>query len=340
MNKNLAWINYAKTFCILIVYYYHSECYCGFNKSLLYNFYSPFFLNVFFVISGYLLYRKHEQNNSSNNSHRIEATLKDQMVDNVLFKIIIPTILFSSIFVIPKCLLQHEFNDYLSIIYYALGGSSSWFTYALAISEIIIILLWFRWNSNPITTFVVSIGLFFFGVFTHYIGIQNLFSFQSGLVATPILALGCLLFKYENLIDKYIYNWISIIGLAIIFIFIVLSNYGGCHFSSYGIDFNISGGLAFLTSALVLLGICQTLGGRSEIIANFVGRNTLPFYFLCNAVPNISAIIIKKIIDSDSYYLSVLTFVVSICISSILVYIIITYFSFLLDFRKINRFKK
>ena len=62
-NKNISWINYVRVICLFFVYFYHAENranfdFLGRNFDV---FYKPFFVNAFFIVSGYVLFKKQEQ---------------------------------------------------------------------------------------------------------------------------------------------------------------------------------------------------------------------------------------------------------------------------------------
>ena len=57
-KKNIIWINTAKALCMLFVFLYHAEWYLDFRLLKVDGFYHPFYINCFFFLSGYLLFRK------------------------------------------------------------------------------------------------------------------------------------------------------------------------------------------------------------------------------------------------------------------------------------------
>ena len=56
-NKNILWINLLKAICIIGVFWVHSANYFGVCTPLG-TYILPFYVNGFFFISGYLLFRK------------------------------------------------------------------------------------------------------------------------------------------------------------------------------------------------------------------------------------------------------------------------------------------
>lgn len=59
-GKNIYWINAVKALAIIAVYLSHvqSSVFYGYNIGKVHAFISPWYVNAFFFISGYLLFRK------------------------------------------------------------------------------------------------------------------------------------------------------------------------------------------------------------------------------------------------------------------------------------------
>ena len=57
-KQELPWVNWMKFICMLLVYLNHSEIFYGCKLGWVGDLYRPVFVNAFFFISGYLLFRK------------------------------------------------------------------------------------------------------------------------------------------------------------------------------------------------------------------------------------------------------------------------------------------
>ena len=57
-KKNIIWINTVKALSMIFIYFVHCQLYYGLLFSGLNQFIYPFYVNVFFFISGYLLFSK------------------------------------------------------------------------------------------------------------------------------------------------------------------------------------------------------------------------------------------------------------------------------------------
>lgn len=56
-KKNILWINILKAVCIISIYWVHSINYYGISMPGV-RYILPFYVNAFFFVSGYLLFRK------------------------------------------------------------------------------------------------------------------------------------------------------------------------------------------------------------------------------------------------------------------------------------------
>ena len=57
-KKNILWINYLKAISIIGVFAVHCQIYYDYWLGSINNFIHPFYVNAFFFVSGYLLFRK------------------------------------------------------------------------------------------------------------------------------------------------------------------------------------------------------------------------------------------------------------------------------------------
>ena len=57
-KKNIIWINYIKALAIIAVYLIHVQDIYGYSIGFLLKLINPWFVNAFFFVSGYLIYRK------------------------------------------------------------------------------------------------------------------------------------------------------------------------------------------------------------------------------------------------------------------------------------------
>ena len=117
------WIDQARGLCMLMVLWFHAEMYSGMGQkySILIT---PFFMQAFFFLSGYLFVR-----------NRQRFSYIDKMKRCVV-GIWIPYIIFTTIMLVPKIYLHHWSISYgLMTI---LTGQASWFVYVLGLMQILV----------------------------------------------------------------------------------------------------------------------------------------------------------------------------------------------------------
>lgn len=314
---------------MMIVYFYHCECYLGFNKSEIYHFYSPFFINAFFFITGYLIFRKELSKgilSSGANNLRDESY---RYLANVFFRITIPTLIFASCLYLPKVVLGMKV-DFVNDV---LLGGASWFTTSLSVAEVIILFLLMTRLRNIWFYVLATTILLPLAIWLSLTGVTNLYYFQSGLSATVLIALGGLYYSYETILDRVL-RWYILIPLALVYIILVIMYKDSIHWSIYGIDFSFIGFICTILSILVIVSVSKKiLRAYSQI--DFIGNNTLAFYLLCGAIPNIICMLLCKT-NLDTLYLIPLTFIFSIGFAYYVVYITVKYLPWLLDIRKLK----
>ncbi len=106
--------------------------------------YGPFFVNAFFFVSGYLIFRKQLSEPIISSDKKVflsDSVKKKGMLNNILFKIAIPSILFSMIDFVPKTLIRGEGLTLDTFIIDTIVRGTQWFTCALCISELLIVLM-------------------------------------------------------------------------------------------------------------------------------------------------------------------------------------------------------
>lgn len=102
--RRVFWVDAVKAICMISVYLIHSGIYYDKGEIDYTYVLIPFYVNAFFFVSGYLFFNKYSHLSKK------ECKLKPinecvEMVKgtiNIVFKLVIPTLLFSSIIYLPK----------------------------------------------------------------------------------------------------------------------------------------------------------------------------------------------------------------------------------------------
>ena len=125
MNRK-KWIDLLRGFCMMSILWFHTEMYyVGYDKTP-YTFYVGDVLAVFFIISGYLLYKP----TSIDFNKRIHSIFR---------YIVLPYFIFTTFIAIGKYFFYQDRSISLLIID-VLSGHASWFITALIISQLIFLL--------------------------------------------------------------------------------------------------------------------------------------------------------------------------------------------------------
>lgn len=336
-QKAINWINAVKALSVLAVFFVHSELIYG--KLLPIDRYIyPWYVNAFFFISGYLLFWKQLSVSKIDESRKtyILTGGGKSLIFNVLYRIVIPSIIFSIIEFAPSCLFQGRDISISFFLFKTLGGGTYWFTSALVVAELVLFLL-FCTRKRNIWFYVASclcIGascLLFtrMGVFR-----GGFWAWRRGLMSLIFIAIGGLYWCYEKQIDKFMKWWFALVLLAVyILIIYFYKQYSDPLISTLTIQ-----PLGFVTSiisCLLLVWLCKCLKEYKPL--TFIGQNSLGFYFLSGAVPVTLNLIVSKTLTEKYYWMMLIIFVVSIIIAYIAVNIINRWLPWLWDLRTIKK---
>lgn len=337
-SKNILWINYTRSICIIFVFFVHSEIYSNYLLGNLNSFVHPFYVNTFFFISGYLFFRKQLSpeliNKDITEYYRTDGK---KLISNLLYRIVIPSIIFSAFEYLPSVLLRGKALVLSGFIYKTLGGGTYWFTSALVVAEFFLFLLFLTRKKNILFYLLCSFWLFVCGyLLTSYkfkfINEYPAFPwhYKQGLFAIVFLAFGGLYYKMESVLNTFL-NKKFIIPLSILYIFLLTIYPSQFKVIISTLSLNINGICISLLASIILIEICKLIPRLT--ILNYIGQNTIGFYFMSGALPILLNIIFSKIFIAPSLTRFSLVFVGSIFLSYVLVYFINKKMPFLFDLR-------
>ena len=343
-KKNIPWINYLRGICILSVYFVHSNLYTCEYLSNVNLFIHPFYVNGFFFVSGYLLFRKQLS------SPLIDTTLSEyaigggkQLTTNILYRLIIPSILFAFIEFLPKKLIRGQEFDISDMLWETIGGGTYWFTSALVIAQLVLCLMllsrqkniWLYWGTSIIMMFI---GLFMVNRDMNFLGLSHDFwSFKRGLLALPFLTAGGLYRKYEQQISKIFKGWVLILLLLSYFLIFVFFGDRLRVLVSMS-DINILGYIASCFASILLIQLCKVLPKIN--VLSFIGEHSISFYFMSGALPNIFSIVIAKLLGQHTIISLLIVFICSITISYFATYILNRFTPWMFDLRLLRKNKE
>ncbi len=322
-SPNIYWIDAVKAICMFSVYLLHSEQYYGMGDISYGRFLMPFYVNAFFFVSGYLFFRKQMK---ISQSVLKPQNFKNGLV-NLLYRLVIPTIIFSSFLYLPKMLFHENSISIYQYFHDVFGGVSYWFTSALAVAQIIIMIVLFLSNRVGIFSILAisavlwCLGWYLFGIDTDPFP----WNYKKGMIATLFMAVGGLYQKYESEIDKAIglYGYVAV---SVIYIIIMLI---------YGIrDSILINGIISILGIAFITGLCKLLPPVN--ILGFIGKNSIILYFFSGVMPAMTGLLFKCIIPEARYIVTLLVMALSVTLGLVCVLIINKYMPFLIDLRKLS----
>lgn len=313
-NKDIAWINTAKAVCMLLVYINHCEFYANGSFFNIRPFYRLFFVNLFFIVSGYLFFRKQFTPPTIDEQRKefVKGTGKKNF-ENIIFRIFIPTILFGIIFFIPKIIVRGIGFDVPYFFKDVFLGNWSWFTSTLFVSELLLVLLLLTRVRNITFYLIISVIL---GIFAAILPHESnvVWHWQSGACALSLLAGGGIFWKCEKFFDIVFGKPVVLFTTLILYCCVVY--FSGWQLKWFVSDFNFTflGLLVTIISCVLMIYICKFLPRIGWL--DYIGKNSLVFYMLCGGYPNILAVLFQKVSDN-----STLNVVASSVLSIILAYV-------------------
>lgn len=336
-NNEIVWIDWVKCICMVLVYWDHTLLY-GNNEAPFIIPFRPFFVNAFFFVSGYLLFRKQflpcyiQLDRRSFISYLLTST---GGVGNILFKLIIPTIIFSIALFFPARIIRGDDIYFGTFLFDCFIVGGNWFTCALAVSELIIYILLIS-RSQKFVYYILS--TFALAVIAVVLQDRSIYIFgneyapwfyKSGMIASLFLVLGGVYHKYETVLDKY-----NIIYCVLFILLMINFNQDTIPMSTWA-GINAFGFSVSMISILSVISLCKRLPPNS--IVQWVSRHSIGFYFLSAAVP-FACIRICNLFLRPGYLSFFCQMIISFAIAYLFTYLLNKIVPFLFDIRKI--FKK
>lgn len=339
-KKELLWINLLKAICIICVFYVHCQTYYGFGIKGVSTYIHPIYVNSFFFASGYLLFRK--QLSLPIVHLRFSEYFMGggrRLFWNITYRLIIPTILFSIIEFIPSYVIRGKEFGVGEFVYKTIGGCTYWFTAALAVAELLILLLLFTRIKNIWFYFVTTCFVFVIGSYLCKENIEIIsqypscpWQYKEGLLATVFLVSGGVYWMHENLVCKVINKYVAILIAAIYFVLETICPEKFRVLVSMQ-DVNLLGVLISVVATLALIEFCKIF--KSSNVLNYIGRNTISFYFMSGALPIVWSMLVNKFMPEPTMIGLIMVFVGSFSISFLATYLMNKYTPWMFDIRRL-----
>ena len=336
MKKNINWINAIKAICMLMVYVVHCESYYGQWLGHVNVFLHPVYVNAFFFVSGYLLFRKQLSQpiiDEPRDKYISNGGEGRKMLANIIFRLWIPAFIFSIICFLPNMLLKGETSLISSFLYKTVGGGTYWFVGALLVCQLFILALLLT-RQRSMWFYAVVLGLVAVtgtAALPYYDFIPNYYAFQLAPLCMSFLALGALYWHYEQLLTFH-RSALMLLGMTVVYVaYFIILRHDALTVISMGL-FNFPGFVGSALGCLLMVAVCKRLPRIGFL--TFIGQNSIVFYLLSGAVPVVVNMAFKRIIPMPGIVDLLVYIAVCIALAAAITFVIVRYLPFLTDIRK------
>lgn len=221
--------------------------------------------------------------------------------------------------------------------YKTIGGCTYWFTAALVVAELLIMLMLLSrrkciWFYVVISCLVFVIGYF---IASNNISLINKYpslpwQYKHGMYAIPYMALGGLYWRYEQCVRK-IFNKYTLPVMIVIYVAALIWKPEEFRVLVSILDVNIPGIVLSLLSTVILIEMCKQLPSMN--LSDYVGQNTIGFYFMSGALPIVLSMIVNRFMTETNILGLIIVFVGSFVIGLCAVYLMNRFVPWLFDLR-------
>lgn len=173
------------------------------------------------------------------------------------------------------------------------GGISFWFTSALAVSQLVLLLLMYVFKQKNIWYYVVA--TFVISAFGIWLNIGRgcneakaffPWFYKIGLAYTFIMAIGGLYYRYERKADCWMRNG-GVILTAMIYVALIAWSWIHSDFelNMLGVSgtCNICGFICLMSGTAVVVAVAKKIASVKWM--EYIGKNSIVFYFFCGVFP-------------------------------------------------------
>lgn len=336
MKQHFQWIDNVKAICMIGVFLLHSEVYYGFGSVQYGVFFTPFYVNAFFFVSGYLMFRKYLNCDNFTRSMYLNA------LQNAVFRLMIPSIIFSAVIFLPKMLFHGAEVSINAFLVNVFGGVSFWFTSALFVAQVALLTLIALLRRKDIWSYLLcSVLLFIPGWYLNYVrtdmGAESFFPWfwETGIEYTLLMSLGGVYFQCESRINALSRYFLPV--AAVIYVAAMAMSLNGAVYPVMGLSgrCSVEGGLLILAGVSLIVAICHAI--KENNIMSFIGRNSIVFYFLSGVFPAFVGMVARRFVPDCNYAVTIAVATLSLIFAWFAAMIIERYLPFIIDIRKLKR---
>ncbi len=154
--------------------------------------------------------------------------------------------------------------------------------------------------------------------------------YKYGMISSIYMALGGLYWRYEAKVNM-ILKPLCLILLLVVYLLITILRPLEIQCTTSMCQINMVGVCIALVGSLLLISLCKFIPSNKAL--QYIGNNSIGFYFLCGGVPNVLCGIAKMIMPCSDIYVMILLTIISVGISFVVVYILLKCLPWLFDLR-------
>lgn len=228
-------------------------------------------------------------------------------------------------------------------LYKTIGGGTYWFTAALAVAELLIGLMLLTRRKSVWFYFVICSILTLVGWLMCRYDVSIFASrpslpwqYKHGLLCMVFMAFGGLYWRYETVINR-VMNKLILAGMIVAYVALLLFWPKSFRVLISMQDLNLAGIGISLLATVILIELCKMIH-KSELL-NYIGQNTIGFYFMSGALPIVLSMAVKRFLPESGFAGFAIVFIGSMMTAYLAVRLINRYLPWMLDLREIRRLK-
>lgn len=144
------------------------------------------------------------------------------------------------------------------------------------------------------------------------------------------LAFGGVYWKFEDYINRMMNKYV-VAGMSLLYIILLIIYPSHFKVLVSMLDVNIAGIFISILATVSLIELCKRLPNSN--VLNYIGQNTIGFYFMSGALPIVLSMVVHKVMPGSSALGLAIVFAGSMGISYVAVYLINRFMPWLLDLR-------
>lgn len=152
--------------------------------------------------------------------------------------------------------------------------------------------------------------------------------------AVIFLAVGGVYWKFENYINRMMNKYVFA-GMIVLYIILLLIFPSHFKVLVSMLDVNIAGIFLSILATVTFIELCKRLP-KSNVL-NFIGQNTIGFYFMSGALPIVLSMLVHKLFSESNVLGLVIVFAGSMSIAYVSVYLMNRYIPWVFDLRVLRK---